>query len=106
MKALHRPDEGDGEDEGAEIAALRHELDVLDTARDATRRARNDKATEILDRAKREIDLAKSGALEDLHQRSVELAFDLTSRLIGKTLDPNDHQQLIKERIERFSAAS
>jgi F-type H+-transporting ATPase subunit b len=54
---------------------------------------------EILVRARREIGLAKAAALEDLHHRSVELAFDLAERLIEKSLRPEDHEVLIRDRI-------
>jgi F-type H+-transporting ATPase subunit b len=59
---------------------------------------------EILARARREIELAKQAALDDLHRQSVELAFGLAGRLVQKTLEPSDHQQLIQEQIRSFQA--
>ncbi|HLU47685.1 MAG TPA: F0F1 ATP synthase subunit B [Planctomycetota bacterium] len=57
---------------------------------------------EITARARREIDLAKQAALDDLYRQSVDLAFALTSRLVQKSIDTSEHQQLIQEQIQSF----
>jgi len=78
MKALHRPVEG-GAEEGAEseeIAALRHEVDAIDTARDATRRARNDRATKLLEHAKRARERMIEGKRDAESRRIIDSAPD------------------------------
>lgn len=61
---------------------------------------------EIAARARREIELAKHAALDDLHRQSVGLAFELASRLVHKSLDTSEHQQLIQEQIQSFQAGA
>jgi len=61
-------------------------------------------AQQTIERVRREIDLAKQAALEQLHLRSVQLSFELARDLIGKSLDPQDHQALIDERIRALSS--
>jgi F0F1-type ATP synthase membrane subunit b/b' len=57
-------------------------------------------------RARREIELAKQAALEELHLQSVQLSFDLASQLIQKSLDPGEHQELVEERLRQFRGES
>lgn len=72
--------------------------------KDKILREARQESEEVAARARREIELAKQAALDDLHQRSVELSIDLASRLIEKSLEPSDHQKLIQERIRSFEA--
>jgi F-type H+-transporting ATPase subunit b len=60
--------------------------------------ARKD-AEEIAGRARREIEQAKTAAVDELDRRSVQLAVDIASKLMQKTLDAGQHQDLIQERI-------
>ncbi len=59
-------------------------------------------AEDVTARARREIDLAKQAALHELHQQSVALSLDLAGSLIKKTLNADDHQDLIQDRIKSF----
>ena len=63
----------------------------------------NQEAGEISQRVKREIQLAKESALDDLHKRSVALSIDLAGKLIHKNLSAEDNQQLIDETVKGFS---
>jgi len=58
----------------------------------------------VADRAKREIELAKRAAIDELQQQSVALSLDLAGRLIQKSLSAKDHQDLIRERIALFKS--
>ena len=63
--------------------------------------ARRD-SQELAARAKRDIERAKEDALVVLKRASVEMAVDITAALIQKSLNPQEHQQLIEERIRRL----
>lgn len=62
-------------------------------------------AEELSAKTHREIELAKQAAVEELHRRAVELAFDLARHLIRKNLDPKDHEDLIRERVRSVPPA-
>lgn len=103
----------------AEEAMRQHQSD-LETARQEARaiieegkadaeRVKNDiiesarkESEEIAARAQREITLAKQDALAELHKQSVDLSFGLAADLIGKSLNPDEHQELIQQRIRSF----
>ncbi|MBN1764746.1 MAG: F0F1 ATP synthase subunit B [Sedimentisphaerales bacterium] len=59
-------------------------------------------AHKIRQQAQRDIALAKNQALRDIFQQSSELATDMAARIIGKTLNPDDHRALLQESINRL----
>ena len=59
-------------------------------------------ATRLLDRARSEIETAKQAALSELSTKSTDIAFGLARRVIGRELNPGDHQQLINDAIGRL----
>ncbi|PHR87047.1 MAG: ATP synthase F0 subunit B [Blastopirellula sp.] len=54
------------------------------------------------DRAKQEIDAAKSQAISELTQQSVNLAVDLAGKIVKKQLSADDHAQLINDAISQL----
>ena len=54
------------------------------------------------DRAIREITAAKNSALEDLARTSVDQAVGLAGRIVGRTLNREDHASLIQESLQRL----
>jgi F-type H+-transporting ATPase subunit b len=62
-------------------------------------------AEDIAAKARREIVEAKEQALDDLQKRSVDLALDLASSLIQKSLKESDHERLIQDRIKNLPNA-
>jgi F-type H+-transporting ATPase subunit b len=62
-------------------------------------------AEDMVASARREIDQAKAAAVGELQKRAVDLAFDLTNRLIRKNLSPADHEELIRERLNDLPPA-
>jgi F-type H+-transporting ATPase subunit b len=54
------------------------------------------------DRAVLEIDAAKSQAISELTQQSVNLAVDLAGKIVKKQLTADDHAQLINEAIRQL----
>lgn len=76
-------------------------LKIEETARE--------EADKMIERAKREIGLAKETAVKDLYSRAGQLATDAASRIIRQEIKPQDHERLIEEaiaRIERGDAGS
>ena len=53
----------------------------------------------ILDRARREIDIAKQSAVKELYSTSAQLATDIAGRVLQRELTPADHERLIQESI-------
>jgi F-type H+-transporting ATPase subunit b len=63
----------------------------------------DDEAKRIIERAKREIDVAKQAAVHDIYAQAGRLATDLAGRIIHKELDPSTHAALISETINRLN---
>ena len=56
----------------------------------------------IVDRARREIGLAKEAAIQEIYGMTGELAIDLASKVIRKELSPEDHARLIDEATQKI----
>lgn len=54
------------------------------------------------DRAVSDIQAAKTTALHEMTQRSVDIAFQLANGIVRRQLNPEDHAQLIRETMDRF----
>lgn len=63
-------------------------------------------SSEMIARAKREIQLAKDSAVKEVHDYSVELAVQMASDLVRKQLRAEDHRTLVAESLERMRAAT
>ena len=59
-------------------------------------------ADKLVDRAKREIDLARQAAIKDLYATSAGLATDIAGKVLKRELSPRDHERLIQESIEEL----
>jgi F-type H+-transporting ATPase subunit b len=59
-----------------------------------------------LERAKREIHLAKETAIKELYDRSADMAVQIASRLIRKEIDTKQHHQLIADAISSVNSGS
>jgi F-type H+-transporting ATPase subunit b len=53
-------------------------------------------------RAVEDISMAKNAAIQEMTQRSVDLAVTLAGRLVRKQLSRDDHAQLIREVLDQF----
>lgn len=60
---------------------------------------------EIAARALRDIELAKTNAVDELHRRAVDLSIEIASKVIRKSLRAEDHGDLIRESIRKFQEA-
>ena len=56
-------------------------------------------AGRILERAKREIGIAKDTALKELYAASAQLSTDLASKVLQREINPQDHERLIRDSI-------
>jgi len=56
-------------------------------------------ADKAIERAKREIQIATDTATKELYTLSARLATDLAAKVIGRELNPRDHERLIAEAI-------
>ena len=59
-------------------------------------------ASLILERAKREIELAKQSAIREIYTASAKFATNAASKIIGREIDPADHQRLIEQSIDEI----
>ncbi len=56
-------------------------------------------ADKLLDRAKREIEIAKDTAIKDLYSRAAALATTAAGRILEREISPSDHERLIADSI-------
>ena len=59
-------------------------------------------ADRILERARREIEIAKQTAIKELYTTSAHLATDMAARVVKKEIGPQDHERLIAEALEEL----
>lgn len=87
-------------EEAAEIIA-EGKRDV-EKVRDEITRQAQEESTRTLERAKREIELAKEAAVHDLRVQMVDLTADLASKLIQREVKPDDHRRFVEETIQQL----
>lgn len=73
--------------------ALRHTIEA---------KAKED-AEATLQRAKREISIAKETAIKELYTLSGRLATDIAGKIVQRELKPEDHEKLIRETLEQLA---
>jgi len=90
-------------------AAKKEAMDIVEKNRKAAELVReeiiqkaNADASAMLTNAKREIELSRDKAIEDIRNLAVELSMAATKQLIGKALDKSEHESLIQNSIKRM----
>jgi len=63
-------------------------------------------AKAILERARREIQIATDSAVKELYALTAKLATDVAAKIIRKELNPREHERLIEESIDELEAAA
>ena len=58
------------------------------------------------ERALADIEAAKNAAVRELAQSSVDSAVSLAGNIVGRSLDPNDHSNLIEDSIKQFTSGA
>jgi F-type H+-transporting ATPase subunit b len=61
-------------------------------------------ADALIDRAKREIGIARDSALKDLYDQSSQLAMTMAGSVLRRQLGPEDEQRLIADALAELSA--
>ncbi len=59
-------------------------------------------ADQMVERAKREIDLAKQTAIKELYETSIALGSDIATRVLKREMNAEDHEDLIAESIDHL----
>lgn len=59
-------------------------------------------ADEMIERAKREIGVARDTALRDLYQQSSELAMQMAGEVLKRQMTPEDQEKLIQDALEQL----
>ncbi len=65
-------------------------------------KAKNE-SEELRRRALKEINLAKDLAVQEVHQYAIQLSMEIAKKLIEKTIDLDDHKQLIEETMKNLT---
>jgi F-type H+-transporting ATPase subunit b len=74
-----------------------------DVVRKRVEQEARESAEQMLDRAKREIAIAKDDAIKDLYERTLDLCADVASKIIGRSVSAEDHRALLDESIAELS---
>jgi F-type H+-transporting ATPase subunit b len=61
-------------------------------------------ADKMVERAKREIQIATETATKELYQLSARLATEMAGKVIGRELTPQDHERLIAESLDGLNS--
>lgn len=62
-------------------------------------------AQALLERAKREIGIARDTAVKELYTQSARLAVDMAGRILRKELSEKEHERIISESMDQIEAA-
>jgi F-type H+-transporting ATPase subunit b len=90
-------------------SARKEAQDIIAHARKSAQEAKEEivvkarsEADQLLQKAKREIELSRDKAIEEIRDLSVDLAMTATQKLIGKTLNKEDHRKIIQESLSEL----
>ncbi|MCH7720006.1 MAG: F0F1 ATP synthase subunit B [Planctomycetes bacterium] len=88
------------EEASAIVEEGRRDAEVVKRELEATARQ---EAGAMIERAKREIGIARDTAVKELYDLSGELATNIASRIIRQEVDPAAHERLIAESIDELA---
>ncbi|HYF48548.1 MAG TPA: F0F1 ATP synthase subunit B [Planctomycetota bacterium] len=91
-------------DEAAAIIA-EGKRDVEKVKEDIIKQA-NDEAGKQIERAKRDIELARQAAVADLRDKMVQLTAELTTQVIEREINSDDHKRFISESVQKLEKVS
>jgi F-type H+-transporting ATPase subunit b len=66
----------------------------------------NGEAGKIVERAKREITLAKETAVKELYSLSAKLTTEVAGKILRREITPQDHERLIRESIDKLAGGA
>ncbi len=73
-----------------------------ETVRQRIHTEAREEADQMIDRARREIQLATDSAVKELYDRTADIAVNVAGKIISKELTPGDHAQLVQQSLERI----
>lgn len=83
--------------------------EIISEGREAAEKAREDaaaagqtEAQEILDRAKKEIDLETKKAIDQLRREAVDLSLAAASRILERSIEDEDHKKLASQVVDEL----
>jgi len=91
-------------DEAAAIIA-EGKRDVEKVKEDILKQA-GEESGKQLDRAKRDIELARHAAVAELRDKMVQLTAELTTRVIEREINAEDHKRFISDSVDRLEKVS
>ena len=62
----------------------------------------NKESARLIERAKREIELAKQAAVEELRQEVVSLTAEVTAKVLQREINAEDHRRFVQEAIQQI----
>ncbi|MGD0094487.1 MAG: F0F1 ATP synthase subunit B [Planctomycetota bacterium] len=62
----------------------------------------NKESSRLIERARREIELAKQAAVEQLRQGVVSLTAEVTAKVLQREINADDHRRFVQEAIEQI----
>lgn len=100
LLAQHRDLMGKSKEEAAQIIAEgRPDAEAL---KNSILEKANAEAKDVIERAKREISMAKDKALSELKSDVVALSTEIASKVIAKNLNPDDQKAFIEEALTKI----
>ena len=100
LLAQHRDLMGKSKEEAAQIIAEgRSDAEAL---KNSILEKANAEAKDVIERAKREISMAKDKALSELKSDVVALSTEIASKVIAKNLNPDDQKAFIEEALTKI----
>ncbi len=100
LLAQHRDMMGKSKEEATQIIAEgRSDAEAL---KNKMLEQANGEAKDVIERAKREISMAKDKALSELKSEVVALSTEIASKVIGKNLNPDDQKAFIEEALTKI----
>jgi len=113
QKARDEADEALAEYKAQLARAQQESKSIIENGRDEALRLAEqlrDKAQQeaqlISTKAERDISAAKDQALKELYEQTTELATEMAAGIIGKTLTPEDHRELLQESLNKLQDAT
>ena len=94
-----------GADEEAAALIAEAKNDAL-SAKEKIMVEANAEAQRTRDRALADIESAKNAAVRDLAESSVDSAVELAGNIVGRSLNKQDHADLIEKSIEQFTTGA
>lgn len=94
---------GAAEEAKAVIAEARKDATV---AKDRILADAQEEAAKVKDRAMADIEAAKNAAVRELAEKSVDSAVSLAGSIVGRSLNKDDHQNLIDDSINNFAGGA